>query len=127
MPGRPIANALLMLALVAGPAACRSAPPADATVRGVVLRGPLCPVEQEGQPCPDAPTAATVRVLDATSRDEVAVAEAGADGQFEVAVPGGAYVLEATADGAMSCAPLDVTVAATGTAEVVVSCDTGIR
>ncbi len=29
--------------------------------------------------------------------------------------------------GAMSCAPLDVTVAATGTAEVVVSCDTGIR
>lgn len=112
------------VAVLAG-VACSGAP-ADAVITGVVTRGPMCPVVQEGQSCPDMPTSGTVRLVD-TSGDEAARTEADDEGRFELAVPAGTYRLEADVEEAMSCSPIDLSIAANQSLEVDITCDTGIR
>jgi len=101
-------------------------------IAGAVVLGPQCPVEVEGQECPDVP-AAGVRVLVAKQLpgelygpgDPVAETTTGANGRFRVTVPPGVYVV--TAQAGMSCEYMDVVVTAGAFADVDVPCDTGIR
>jgi hypothetical protein len=118
---RLLALAGLALAL----AACggQSAPTAsgDSGIRGQVLRGPLCPVVTQADPCPDEPYATDVRVL-AASGKLVATVQSGSDGRFVVRLEPGHYVLM-TEQGS----PLDVIVDPHSFAQAVVEYDTGIR
>jgi hypothetical protein len=129
---RIISSVLAVGALTAG---CGdNAAPGDSGrgVVGVVLLGPQCPVEIEGQPCPDAP-AARVKVLIAKqlpgdlygAGDPVAETTTDAKGRFRVVVPPGAYVV--TAEAGMSCEFMDAVVTAGAFTDVEVPCDTGIR
>lgn len=101
-------------------------------VAGVVHLGPQCPVETQGEPCPDEPAAGVwVTVARQPPGEAYAAGEVvartttRADGSFRIAVAPGRYVVKANAG--MSCELMDVTVEAGAYATVDVPCDTGIR
>ena len=128
-----LGGAVLALAALASGCGAETAPAkAGSGVTGVVSLGPQCPVEIEGQPCPDVP-AAGVRVSVSVAApgesyaagDPVAQTTTDDRGRYRVAVPPGSYVI--TADAGMSCELLDAVVTAGGFTEVEVPCDTGIR
>jgi hypothetical protein len=129
---RHLLASLLGLGLAVGacsPAGSTASPTQllDSGIRGTVLLGPTCPVQQEGQsPCV-TPYAAVLVVTDSDNR-EVARTTAGADGKFEVRLPPGDYiVLPQPGDPFPHAPPTDVTVVANHFVEVEINYDTGIR
>jgi hypothetical protein len=101
-------------------------------VAGVVRLGPQCPVEVEGQLCPDVlPVGVKVLIAEQPpgelygAGDPVAETTTDAEGRFRVAVPPGAYVV--TAEAGMSCEFMDAVVSAGAFTDIDVPCDTGIR
>lgn len=92
------AGALLVALVLAGMlAACGGGePPADTGVEGTVTMGPMCPVVQAGQDCPDAPYAAKLTVTLAAGKS-VARASAAADGSYRIPLEAGDYLLQAEA------------------------------
>jgi hypothetical protein len=123
------ATAASVLILLLSGCASRAASSADSGVRGVVLLGPMCPVQSSQSPCPDRPLGgALIRVL--RDGDVVTEVHAGDDGRFTAALDPGSYVLQAvtkTGGPGMFAKPLDVTVPSRGFVEVTVTVDTGIR
>lgn len=119
----------LIVALVLQMACARSPSiePGDSGIEGVVLLGPTCPVETPESPCPHRPIEAELTVIGDGSDNVVRLGSSGPDGRFRVSVGPGDYTLSATASGAMSCDPQDVTVEGGRFTEVTVQCDTGIR
>jgi hypothetical protein len=100
---------------------------AETGVRGVVLAGPQCPVEQAGSPCPDEPMA-NVEVQATAGGSAVATARTDAQGRFELPLEPGDYVIEAVLPaGPPSAKPTSVTVPPHGFSQVTVLVDTGIR
>jgi hypothetical protein len=98
-------------------------------VRGRVLLGPTCPVEQQGSPCPDEPVEG-VRVRALADGDTIAEATSGADGRFELVLPPGRYTVEAVIGAGgpgMFAKPVGVSVTAGAFVEIVVPVDSGIR
>lgn len=61
-------------------------------IRGEVSIGPMCPVIQEGVPCPDQPYQAELSVLTLGGR-RVLSFETDEMGRFEVKLPPGDYIL----------------------------------
>lgn len=118
---------IVALILLIGCADNSSVVAGESGVEGVVLVGPTCPVESLESPCPDRPIEAEVSVVRAGSDDVVRVAHSGSDGRFRTSVQPGEYTLSASASGAMSCKPENVTVEAGQFTEVTILCDTGIR
>ena len=90
------AGALLAALALAGVlAACGGGgPPADTGVEGTVTMGPMCPVVQVGQDCPDAPYAAKLTVMLATGKI-VARASAAEDGSYRIPLEAADYLLQA--------------------------------
>ena len=126
----PRFHALVLIAL--GLAGCHGAADLaglDGTgLRGVVLRGPMQPVCQEGQPCDDDPFAATFNVYD--GRRRVATFRSGEDGRFEVGLQPGPYTVVPGPDAPIMSPESqgqDVLVAPHGMTEVELHFDTGIR
>lgn len=88
---------LAALALASSLAACGGeGPPADTGVEGIVTMGPMCPVVQAGQECPDAPYAARITVVLATGKIATR-ASAAEDGTYRIALQAGDYLLQAEA------------------------------
>ena len=104
--------------------------PHTSGIRGVVLRGPLCPVVREGEECPDAPYATSVYVRRSESSNSapLATTKSGTDGTFEFSLPPGMYEVNATNEGiSKTCSLALVLVEPEQIENVVLSCDTGIR
>jgi hypothetical protein len=100
----------------------------DTGIRGIVLLGPMCPVEVLGSPCPEEPMAHTeVQVV--RHGDVVATVISESDGTFEVGVPPGDYVVRAVVEGSgpPTAKPVSVTVHGGAFADVQVLVDSGIR
>jgi hypothetical protein len=122
--GRVVAIVLLSLAV-----SCSTSDPVavESGVRGTITSGPQCPVEQEGQSCPDQPVAEAVVTLVTVGGESIlARRTSDADGKFEVAIRPGRYVI-AVASGTLTCLPETVTVAEKSFTTLDISCDTGIR
>jgi len=99
-------------------------------VRGVVVAGPVCPVERipPDPNCADRPIAAHLTLSHgAGGGGRGGQASSGADGTFEIRAAPGHYTLSATTHEAMRCASQTVVVDAGAFTDVQVSCDTGIR
>ena len=66
--------------------------PTDSGIEGQVLIGPLCPVVQPGQACPDQPYQATLTV---NSPDGKKITQAQTDeaGRFKIPLGPGEYIL----------------------------------
>jgi hypothetical protein len=121
-----------LVVLLVGAVACGSktlSATLDSGIRGRVVAGPQCPVEQVGSPCPDKPVSTDLNVQDENG-GVVAVAHSGEDGRFEVGLDPGTYVLEPArtpGTGFMFGKPVSVVVRAHRFASVTVVLDTGIR
>jgi len=86
---------LAVIVLAGVLAACgRGEAPTDTGVEGIVTIGPMCPVVQVGQECPDAPYAAKLSVLLASGKI-VARASAAEDGSYRIPLDAGDYLLQA--------------------------------
>ena len=101
-------------------------------VAGRVHLGPQCPVEIQGEPCPDQTAAGSmVSVAKQLPGDSYVAGEVvartttDADGNYSVPVPPGKYVV--TADAGMSCELMDAPVSTGVYSQVDIPCDTGIR
>jgi hypothetical protein len=119
----------LVLAIVALPAACGSDDPSTSTgeIRGTVLAGPTCPVEQPGQDCAPKPVAGRVDL----QREGVTVASSSiaADGTFSIEAPAGPAMLVVDAGGGPfpTCPDTAVVVKVDDVLNVSIACDSGIR
>jgi hypothetical protein len=119
--------ALLLAALAACGAGGRA--PSDSGIKGLVLIGPMCPVVQEGVPCPDKPFEATIKVRKVGGK-VVATVRSGRNGRFRVSLAPGRYVLEAVwpnPGAPPSAAPVLVRVRAHAFTRVTIHFDSGIR
>ncbi len=143
---RPLPIALLALGALAAFAACHphseraptfSPAPAgflDETeptgLEGVVVRGPICPVEREDEPCPDEPFSALFHVFD-YDWNGVSKFRTTEAGWFHINLPPGNYIIEPDLSAPLMPPPtahrVVVTVPESGFATVTLSFDTGIR
>jgi hypothetical protein len=122
----PVRTATLVLSLVA--VACGSRVPGPGTgVRGVVMVGPQCPVQNVASACPDEPFHGEVRAMGSDGSSGSATTEA--NGSFRMDLAPGTYELVAVTDGPgpPTAIPLTVTVRSGAYTRVSLQVDTGIR
>ena len=134
--GLLIALAALVLALAAGchpgaslPPGPTVTPPLTTGVRGVVLAGPTCPVEQAGQSlCVRAVSGATILALD-LARRTVGRAVSDSSGAYFLRLPPGTYeIVPQAVEGLMrAAAETTVTVPDGPPVQLDLQYDTGIR
>jgi len=120
-----LAVSLAALLLLAGCARSSASGAGDTGIRGVVLSGPSCPVEQAGSPCPDRPLATELEVVRGSS--VVATVRSGDDGRFRVALEPGVYTIRAASGGFPSLRPVQVRVPSAAYANITLTFDSGIR
>jgi hypothetical protein len=115
------------LAVVLTACASSAANTTTSGVEGQVLIGPMCPVVQIGNPCPDKPFQATITVLD-KSRRKVINFQSDAQGNFKVGLKPGTYILAPESTNAMTrAAEQTVTVIEGQFIRVAIHYDSGIR
>ena len=130
---KPIVALLLVAATAAFLFACKSEeekPPATSGIEGQVLIGPMCPVVQEGTPCPDEPYQATIVIWNADRTKEVVTIETKSDGRFRVPLTPGEYYIDPQppeSGGPPTPIPQTVTVPPDSFLQVTVQYDSGIR
>jgi hypothetical protein len=123
---------LLVLAAALILAACKSeeAVPITSGIEGQVLIGPMCPVVQEGTPCPDQPYQATIVVRTADQSEEVTTFTTDPEGRFRVGLPPGEYYIDPQppeSGGPPTPIPQTVTVPEDAFVQVTIEYDSGIR
>lgn len=118
----------LFIALLFSLAACAAPPtPSDSGVEGQVFVGPMCPVVQEGQECPDQPYQATLTVLSPNGREIVQV-QTDEQGRFKIPLAPGEYILHPESPDVLpSASDQNFIVEAGRFTEIVVNYDSGIR
>ena len=119
--------AIGLLIILLATCSVQEAAPADSGVEGQVVIGPMCPVVQEGQPCPDQPYPATLTV---NSRDGNKITQVRADqqGHFRIALKPGDYILHPESSNAMPFAAEQAFHVESGHfVQLRVSYDSGIR
>jgi hypothetical protein len=81
-------------------AACSPRIPAGTGIEGHVFIGPVCPVVQENNPCPDKPYKATLSVLDTNGKKIVNI-QTDTNGYFHMVIKPGVYILHPESPGKM--------------------------
>src|SRR3990170_4056410 len=101
------------------------------TVEGLVLAGPICPVETNppDPACADRPVAGAILLIVDAAGDEAERVVTDSDGSFSISLPAGTYQIEPQpVEGYQGTAEtLTVDVAAGTTGPVTLTYDTGIR
>ena len=122
-----LARIALVACLVAGAFVMNAEGRLSSGIRGNVLYGPTCPVEQVGQSCVK-PYDATLRIRRKSTRKIVATVRSGDDGRFTVRLRPGRYVVEPVSGDPYPHAPSqEVLVNAHRFAHVTIMFDSGIR
>jgi hypothetical protein len=108
--------------------ACSANPtPEDSGVEGQVFIGPLCPVVQEGQECPDQPYQATLTVNSPEGRKIVQV-QTDEQGRFKIPLAPGEYILHPESPNVMPYANEQAIIVEEGKfTQIVINYDSGIR
>jgi len=120
---------LLIGVLILALATCSiySPTPRGSGIEGQVLVGPMCPVVQQGQECPDQPFQATLTVI---NRDGVQIAQFQTDeqGRFSVPLVPGEYILHPESPNGIPFAGDQSFIVETGRfTQMTVHYDSGIR
>ena len=116
-----------VLILVLATCSIYSPTPRGSGIEGQVLLGPMCPVVQQGQDCPDQPYQATLTIF---SRNGVQVAQIQSDaqGRFQVSLVPGEYVLHPESPNGLPFASDQSFVVETGRyTQITFHYDSGIR
>lgn len=124
-------SAAFMLVLVALSGCAGSSlalgPGAPQGIEGQVLLGPMCPVQQVGNPCPDQPYQAWIDVRD-SGGGLVTRVQSDTAGHFKVGLVPGTYILHPESGNPLPRASdQQVEVVAGAYTSVTISFDTGIR
>lgn len=121
-------NGFLIGVLILALAACSPQPtPTDSGVEGHVLIGPVCPVVQIGQECPDQLYQAVLTVLSRDGREIVRVQTDEAGG-FKIPLEPGEYVLRPESPDVMpSAGEQPFTVESGRYTQLTILYDSGIR
>lgn len=108
--------------------ACSIEPtPTDSGIEGQVLIGPMCPVVQEGQECPDQPYQATLTVKSLNGR-KIAQVETDEQGHFKISLASGEYILHPESPNVMPSASEQTFFVEAGKfTQIIVNYDSGIR
>jgi hypothetical protein len=105
--------------------------PSDSGIEGKILIGPMCPVVQPDQPCPDKPFEASIEIRGQGNLGDHLTVRSGKDGRFRVKLAPGNYKLTPISPhpGAPPHAPppLSLTVESGRYTHVTVRYDSGIR
>ena len=116
-----------VLILVLATCSLYSPTPRGSGIEGQVLLGPMCPVVQQGQECPDQPYQATLTVK---SLDGVQITQFQTDeqGRFQVPLVPGQYILHPESPNGLPFAGDQSFVVETGKfTQLTVNYDSGIR
>ena len=116
-----------VLILVLATCSLYSPTPRGSGIEGQVLLGPMCPVVQEGEECPDQPYQATLTVK---SLDGVQITQFQTDeqGRFQVPLVPGQYILHPESPNGLPFAGDQSFVVETGKfTQLTVNYDSGIR
>ena len=116
-----------VLILVLATCSIYSPTPRGSGIEGQVLLGPMCPVVQPGQECPDQPYQATLTVK---TPDGVQITQfqSDAQGQFKVTLVPGEYILHPESPNGVPFAGDQSFVVETGRyTQLTVNYDSGIR
>jgi hypothetical protein len=120
-----LAIGVLILAL----ATCSiySPTPRGSGIEGQVMIGPMCPVVQQGQECPDQPYQATLTVKSPNGVQIVQV-QSDAQGRFQVPLVPGEYILHPESPNGIPFAGDQAFTVQTGQyTQITVNYDSGIR
>ena len=102
--------------------------PTDSGITGRVTIGPSCPVVQINNPCPDKAYQATLTVLAADGQHKVIQFQTDINGNFQVALAPGQYILHPESPNVMPhAADIPFVVTAHQFTRVDVVYDSGIR
>jgi hypothetical protein len=107
---------------------CRHVAPSGTGIRGVVMLGPTCPVENVASPCPDRPFQGDV--LATASDGSTTTVSTDAQGRFTMDLRPGTYVVIAVSpsgSGPPTPVPQTVQVRTGSYTRVTLEVDTGIR
>ena len=116
-----------VMILVLATCSIYSPTPRGSGIEGQVMLGPMCPVVQQGQECPDQPYQATLTVM---NRDGVQVTQFQTDeqGHFNVPLVPGEYILHPESPNGIPFAGDQSFMVETGRfTQITVSYDSGIR
>ena len=119
----------LIFALLIAISACNAITPTslDSGVEGQVFIGPVCPVVQEGQECPDQPYQATLVVNNSNGREIVKV-QTDEQGRFKIPLEPGEYIMHPESPNVMPSAGEQSFIVESGTyTKITVNYDSGIR
>jgi hypothetical protein len=101
--------------------------PAESGVQGQVLVGPMCPVVQAGQECPDQPYQAALTV-NSLRGERIAQVQTDEQGRFKIPLEPGEYILHPESPNVMPFAPEQTFKVETGRfTQIIVHYDSGIR
>jgi hypothetical protein len=127
MEARMLNKILLSLMLFLTACSALSPTPTDSGIEGQVLIGPMCPVVQEGQECPDQPYQADLMVTSPTGRVIVRF-RTEEDGRFRVPLAPGDYILQPESQNALPFASEQpFTVLPGQFTQIILTYDSGIR
>ena len=103
------------------------ATPADSGIEGQVVIGPMCPVVQEGQECPDQPYQATLTV-NSSEGSRIVQVQTDEQGHFKIPLMPGEYILHPeTPNGIPYASEQSFIVEAGAFTQILVKYDSGIR
>lgn len=101
--------------------------PRGSGIEGQVLIGPMCPVMQQGQECPDGPYQATLTV-NSPSGVQIEQIQTDAKGHFKIPLVPGNYILHPESPNGVAIAGDQAFVVETGRyTQLTVHYDSGIR
>jgi hypothetical protein len=101
--------------------------PRESGIEGLVLIGPMCPVAQQGQGCPDQPYQATLTVKNPNGGMIVQFQTDG-QGHFRIPLASGQYILHPESPNGLPFATDQLIVVGTGQyTQIIVKYDSGIR
>ena len=101
--------------------------PRESGIEGQVLMGPMCPVAQQGQSCPDQPYQATLTV-NGLSGGTIVQFQTDGGGHFKIPLAPGEYILHPESpNGIPFAVDQTIFVGAGQYTQVVVNYDSGIR
>ena len=101
--------------------------PKGSGIEGQVLIGPLCPVVQQGQECPDQPYQATLTINNANGV-QITRFQTDEQGRFKISLVPGEYILHPESPNSLPYAGDQTLTVQTGAyTQIVVHYDSGIR
>ncbi len=116
-----------VLILLLSTCSMRTPTPTDSGIEGQALIGPMCPVVQVGQECPDQPFQAVLTV-NSPKGERVVQIQTDANGMFKIPLAPGEYILHPESPNSLPFAgEQSVVVEAGRFTQVFVHYDSGIR